>query len=55
VNAVSDALSPFGVDHVDMPLRAERVWDAVDGQAAADGGSNEANEGADGGHDGGDD
>ena len=26
VNAVVDALSPLGVTHVDMPLRAERVW-----------------------------
>ncbi|PSQ16293.1 carbon monoxide dehydrogenase [Halobacteriales archaeon QS_8_69_26] len=26
VNAVADALSPVGVDHVDMPLTAERVW-----------------------------
>jgi carbon-monoxide dehydrogenase large subunit len=29
VNAVVDALEPFGVDHVDMPLTAERVWRAV--------------------------
>jgi aerobic carbon-monoxide dehydrogenase large subunit len=26
VNAVVDALRPFGVRHLDMPLRAERVW-----------------------------
>jgi len=38
VNAVADALEPFGVDHVGMPLTAERVWSAVDGRAAADGG-----------------
>lgn len=29
VNAVTDALQPFGVDHIDMPLTAERVWRAV--------------------------
>ncbi len=29
VNAVCDALSPFGVDHVDMPLTDETVWRAV--------------------------
>jgi carbon-monoxide dehydrogenase large subunit len=29
VNAVVDALRPFGVRHVDMPLRAETVWRAV--------------------------
>jgi carbon-monoxide dehydrogenase large subunit len=29
VNAVVDALEPFGVDHVDMPLTAERVWRAT--------------------------
>jgi carbon-monoxide dehydrogenase large subunit len=26
VNAVVDALSPFGVTHVDMPLRPEKLW-----------------------------
>ena len=29
VNAVVDALRPFGVRHLDMPLRAERVWRAI--------------------------
>lgn len=28
-NAVVDALAPFGVRHLDMPLTAERVWRAV--------------------------
>jgi carbon-monoxide dehydrogenase large subunit len=39
VNAVCDALSPMGVDHVEMPLTAERVWRAVEGQVTADGGA----------------
>ncbi len=26
VNAVVDALSPYGVKHVDMPIRPEKVW-----------------------------
>ena len=26
VNAVVDALAPFGVTHLDMPLRPEKVW-----------------------------
>jgi carbon-monoxide dehydrogenase large subunit len=26
VNAVVDALQPFGVTHVDMPLKPEKVW-----------------------------
>jgi carbon-monoxide dehydrogenase large subunit len=26
VNAVVDALAPFGVRHVDMPLKPERIW-----------------------------
>ncbi|HTX62182.1 MAG TPA: molybdopterin cofactor-binding domain-containing protein, partial [Acidimicrobiales bacterium] len=30
-NAVVDALSVFGVRHVDLPLTAERVWRAVQG------------------------
>lgn len=31
VNAVTDALQPFGVDHVEMPLTPERVWRAAGG------------------------
>jgi aerobic carbon-monoxide dehydrogenase large subunit len=26
VNAVVDALSPLGIDHIDMPLTSERIW-----------------------------
>ncbi len=29
VNAVVDALAPFGVRHLDMPLKRERVWKAI--------------------------
>ena len=29
VNAVMDALSPFGVTHIDMPLRPEKLWKAM--------------------------
>jgi aerobic carbon-monoxide dehydrogenase large subunit len=29
-NAVVDALSPFGVRHIDLPLTAERVWRAIE-------------------------
>ncbi|MBI3826358.1 MAG: molybdopterin-dependent oxidoreductase [Candidatus Rokubacteria bacterium] len=29
VNAVMDALRPFGVRHLDMPLRGERLWRAL--------------------------
>ncbi len=29
VNAVVDALSPFGIRHIDMPLSPERVWRAI--------------------------
>ncbi|WP_232703286.1 xanthine dehydrogenase family protein molybdopterin-binding subunit [Halobacterium wangiae] len=49
VNAVSDALEPFGVDGVEMPMTEERVWRAVNGQATADGsgerGDSDADEG----------
>jgi carbon-monoxide dehydrogenase large subunit len=34
VNAVIDALSPFGVRHADMPLTPANVWSAIQGQAA---------------------
>jgi aerobic carbon-monoxide dehydrogenase large subunit len=29
VNAIIDALSPFGIKHVDMPLTPQRVWEAI--------------------------
>ena len=29
VNAVIDALSPFGIRHLDMPLTAPKVWRAM--------------------------
>ena len=29
VNAVVDALRPFNFRHIDMPLRPERVWQAM--------------------------
>lgn len=29
VNAVIDALAPFGIEHIDMPLTPERIWRAV--------------------------
>lgn len=37
VNAVTDALQPFGIDHIDMPLTEEQVWRAVND--AEEGGS----------------
>jgi carbon-monoxide dehydrogenase large subunit len=33
VNAIVDALSPFGVRHIDMPVRPEAVWRIISGQA----------------------
>ncbi len=32
VNAVMDALAPFGVRHADMPLTPANVWSAIHGQ-----------------------
>ena len=31
VNAIVDALAPFGIRHADMPLTPSRVWDAMQG------------------------
>jgi carbon-monoxide dehydrogenase large subunit len=31
VNAVVDALRPFGITHLDMPLTPEKVWQAMQG------------------------
>jgi len=33
VNAVIDALSPFGVTHLDMPLTPEKVWRAMQSES----------------------
>jgi aerobic carbon-monoxide dehydrogenase large subunit len=35
VNAVTDALSEFGIKHIDMPLTPERVWRAIQEAKAA--------------------
>ena len=35
MNAVVDALSPYGIRHIDMPATPERIWNAI--QAAQDG------------------
>ena len=29
INAVVDALSPFGIRHIDMPAKPEKVWRAI--------------------------
>ena len=29
VNAVCDALSGLGIDHIDMPMTPEKVWRAI--------------------------
>ena len=36
-SAVLDALAPLGVKHIDMPLTAEKLWQAI--QASSNGGS----------------
>jgi carbon-monoxide dehydrogenase large subunit len=35
VNAVVDALRPFGVRHLDMPLKPEKIWKAMQQGRAA--------------------
>ncbi len=35
VNAVVNALSPFGIDHVDMPTTPLKIWQITKGRAAA--------------------
>lgn len=34
MNAVTDALRPFGIDQLEMPLTAETVWSAIDAARA---------------------
>ncbi|MDX1746586.1 MAG: oxidoreductase, large chain, partial [Halobacteriales archaeon] len=36
VNAVVDALEPFGVTHLDTPVTPERVWTAIENGTAPD-------------------
>ena len=38
VNAVVDALAPFGVTHMDMPCTPSRVWEAMQSGRSAPGG-----------------
>jgi carbon-monoxide dehydrogenase large subunit len=35
VNAVVDALSEFGITHLDMPLRPEKIWKVLKGRKAS--------------------
>jgi carbon-monoxide dehydrogenase large subunit len=35
MNAVLDALSDFGIEHMDMPATPQRVWAAIRGARAA--------------------
>jgi aerobic carbon-monoxide dehydrogenase large subunit len=35
VNAVVDALAPFGIRHIDMPMTPSRVWEAMQGRHVA--------------------
>ena len=35
INAIVDALSPLGIDHIDMPATPERVWRAIRGAKGA--------------------
>src|SRR5215469_11077543 len=34
INAVADALSEFGVDHIEMPATSEKIWRAINGKAS---------------------
>ena len=35
MNAINDALAPFGVKHMEMPATPEKVWRAIRGGTAA--------------------
>jgi len=32
MNAIADALSEFGIRHIDMPVTPEKVWRAMNGR-----------------------
>jgi carbon-monoxide dehydrogenase large subunit len=29
INAIVDALAPFGISHIDMPATSEKIWLAI--------------------------
>jgi aerobic carbon-monoxide dehydrogenase large subunit len=33
VHAVLDALTPFGITHIDMPMTPTRIWSAIQGMS----------------------
>ena len=35
INAIVDALSPYGVEHIDMPATPERIWRVIQDAKAA--------------------
>lgn len=35
VNAIVDALSSYGIEHIDMPVTSEKVWQAIQGATRA--------------------
>jgi aerobic carbon-monoxide dehydrogenase large subunit len=35
VNAIVDALAPYGVTHIDMPVRPEKIWKVLKGRKAS--------------------
>jgi carbon-monoxide dehydrogenase large subunit len=37
VHAVLDALAPFGIVHLDMPLTPQKIWAAIRDARVADG------------------
>ena len=35
INAIVDALSPYGIEHIDMPATPERIWRTINDAKAA--------------------
>jgi carbon-monoxide dehydrogenase large subunit len=48
VNAVIDALSGLGIRHIDMPLRPEKIWAALNRDYGTNDGSDTSGGSADG-------
>jgi len=42
INAICDALSPFGIKHVDMPASPDRLWKQIQQARAGSNGAKEA-------------
>jgi carbon-monoxide dehydrogenase large subunit len=42
INSIVDALSPYGIEHIDMPASPFKVWQAIQDAQGGDAGTRDA-------------